>query len=460
MSHSILRRYTPPTCTLEIMANSSPLSRWMGQPVLKDLRWRLKLDDPKVTAEEWTVIQGDRPQLEALRETVQTYVQNLLDHSQSRLDEALNPAAVATTPAPTAEDTAPAAPDRAGIVLHPHGLLAHDLTLGTLATATSGQTIALSTLQLFDLANALDEYTTDLITLPDLTPASGIKTAPAWTKMAATAVVAIGVAASAAKLFEQTPKTASAPSSSDQRIASQLPPNVVSPNSPPALSNQPLGMPPLLRSPMPANQNPALPSLSVPKAGAGTGQPGTPLDSKSVPGNPAVIVPKPSVTIANEGSPAATTGRSAPPAPPAKLNPDELAAASEAALSGNIATAPARSSQDNAVDLGQANTRNRAAESKVATIPQLDELKQYFQKRWKPIAGVTEPLQYQLELGANGAIQRTTPLGKAAQDHVEESTISLNEVIVAPLTQGKAATIRLVLRPDGTVETFLEKIME
>ncbi len=470
MSHSILRRYTPPTCTLEIMANSSPLSRWMGQPVLKDLRWRLKLDDPKVTAEEWTLLQGDRPQLEALRETVQTYVQQLLDHSQSRLDEALNPAAVAVTPTPTPEDATAALPDRAGIALQPHGLLAHDLTLGALATTTSGPTIALSTLQLFDLANALDEYATDLITLPDLAPASGIKTAPTWTKVAASAVVAIGVAASAAKLFDQSPKTANAPSgpsSSDQRIASQLPPNVVAPNSPPALSNQPLGMPPLMRSPMPAGKSPALPSLSVPKSGAITsaGQPGTvpPLSSAAVPGNPTVTIPKASITIADGGSPAAAAnGRSASAPPAAKLNPDELAAASEAALSGNAApaAAPARPSQDSAADSGQSSARNRATESSLAAIPQLGELKQYFQKRWKPITGVTDPLQYQLELGANGSIQRTTPLGKAAQDHVEQSTISLNEVIVSPLTQGKAAMIRLVLRPDGTVETFLEKIME
>ena len=42
----------------------------------------------------------------------------------------------------------------AGIFLRPKGLLAHDLMLGSLQTEASGSTVQLSTLQLFDLANA------------------------------------------------------------------------------------------------------------------------------------------------------------------------------------------------------------------------------------------------------------------------------------------------------------------
>lgn len=49
---TILRRYTPPTCRLELIAKSSPLSRWAGQPVLKNLRFRLSFDDPRLPDEQ------------------------------------------------------------------------------------------------------------------------------------------------------------------------------------------------------------------------------------------------------------------------------------------------------------------------------------------------------------------------------------------------------------------------
>ena len=45
-SNSVVRRYTPPTCTLEILAESSPLSHWMSQTVVDQLRFQLHFDDP------------------------------------------------------------------------------------------------------------------------------------------------------------------------------------------------------------------------------------------------------------------------------------------------------------------------------------------------------------------------------------------------------------------------------
>lgn len=483
MSHSILRRYTPPTCTLEIMANSSPLSRWMGQPVLKDLRWRLKLDDPKVTAEQWTQIQGDRAQLEALRDTVQSYVQNLLDHSQTRLDEVLNPAAIVVSSAETSAETTLVPTDSLGISLQSQGLLTHALTLGSLATEVSGSTLVLSTLQLFDLANALDEYATDLITLPDFQRSTGISAAPTWTKVAAAAVVIIGVSASISKILDvPAPQTASAPnsqgaSSNDQRIANQLPPGAITQPSPSPLVTQSPGLPSLLR-PQPGGvpgtptTGGGLPQVTLTpgagtaasgtagSGGTGPGAPTTPSGG-GVPTNPGAIAAKPSITIA--GNPATGSAEGSTSSDSAKarsgLNPDELAAATQDAMpdgSVSSAAAPAASAPSGATT--RSAVRGGAVD--ITTLPQTNEIKEYFQTRWKPIPGVTSPLDYQIQLGADGAIQRILPLGKAAQDNVEKSTIPLNEVIVSPLTQGKAATLRLILKPDGTVETFLEKIME
>jgi len=81
LSNSILRRYTPPTCTLEIVSRSSPLSRWMGRSVLKQLRFDLRFDDPRLPEEQRVNIYGDRDQLETLSEVVTAYVQDLLNSS-------------------------------------------------------------------------------------------------------------------------------------------------------------------------------------------------------------------------------------------------------------------------------------------------------------------------------------------------------------------------------------------
>ncbi|MBE9186477.1 DUF4335 domain-containing protein, partial [Microcoleus sp. LEGE 07076] len=78
----IRKRYTPPTCTLEITAKSSPLSRWAGQPVFKSLNFELRLDDPRLPDTEHVTLRGDRIQLETLHEAVSNYIQNLLGESR------------------------------------------------------------------------------------------------------------------------------------------------------------------------------------------------------------------------------------------------------------------------------------------------------------------------------------------------------------------------------------------
>ncbi|MHC5833607.1 MAG: DUF4335 domain-containing protein, partial [Nostoc sp.] len=50
----------------------------------------------------------------------------------------------------------------ANIYLEPSSYLTHNLFLGSLANHASGPVIQLSLLQLFDLASALDEYSTDV----------------------------------------------------------------------------------------------------------------------------------------------------------------------------------------------------------------------------------------------------------------------------------------------------------
>src|SRR3569832_153401 len=85
----VLRRYTPPTCTLEVAAKSSPLSRWIGKSVLKDLRFELCFDDPRKPEDQRVRIRGDARELENLCDAVNRYVQDFLDLSPGQLPVAL-----------------------------------------------------------------------------------------------------------------------------------------------------------------------------------------------------------------------------------------------------------------------------------------------------------------------------------------------------------------------------------
>ncbi|MFB2938940.1 DUF4335 domain-containing protein [Aerosakkonemataceae cyanobacterium BLCC-F154] len=77
-SNSLLRRYTPPTCTLEINSQGLPLFRWVGRSTLKNLNFSLNFDDPRLPEEQRITIHGDKTQLEALHQEVKTYIQEFL----------------------------------------------------------------------------------------------------------------------------------------------------------------------------------------------------------------------------------------------------------------------------------------------------------------------------------------------------------------------------------------------
>lgn len=77
----IIRRFTPPTCTLEIWGKNSPLSRWTKQKVIKNLGFQLSFDDPRTPEEEQLTISGDREQLEQIYSLVLNYTEEFLKQS-------------------------------------------------------------------------------------------------------------------------------------------------------------------------------------------------------------------------------------------------------------------------------------------------------------------------------------------------------------------------------------------
>jgi hypothetical protein len=91
------------------------------------------------------------------------------------------------------------------------------------------------------------------------------------------------------------------------------------------------------------------------------------------------------------------------------------------------------------------------------TIPQVNEVKAYFEERWKPPEDMEETLEYSLQIDEKGSIQSITPMGKAAGDYIDRANMPLvGEPFVSAVADGTNPRIRVVLRPNGRVQTFLE----
>ncbi len=444
------------------MAQQSPLTRWAGQSVLKHVRFQLTLDDPKLPKDQWVTLRGDRAQLEALREVVSDYVQNFLERSQSLLNVPETPSsgeAIAVFPSTAAWETTAlvATANRNGLALKPRGLLAHELLLGTLAPPETNGMVHLSTLQLFDLANALDEYATDGVALPTLSRSRwALPTTLNWGQMAAAGLIVIGLSASVAKLVDNSmksgsPATSQGASSSDQQIATQLPPSTADNSAPSIASDQKLPPPPPIGSTVPAS--PGLPTFPLTSPTTSAANPKLPAGTMTI--NPAPTTRAQTKAGGNQVAmlpgtvfPGAAGAARSQPLPPM---PKPLA------MKREFANAPPP--QAGAATRSAAGDRLSQTETGTAfdTIPQVAEARQYFQRRWSPPQGITQTLEYTLLVGANGSIQRAIPLGQASGDYIDRTGMPLvGEPFVSAISGGRNAKIRLVLSPDGAVKTFLE----
>jgi Domain of unknown function (DUF4335) len=456
MSSSVLRRYTPPTCTLEVAAIGSALSRWTDRAVLKNLRFELSFDDPTQNSDQQVTIRGDRNQLEALWEAVSGYVQNLL----------MQPGGLPLEPI---DRLGAEAPDSisplhdAGIKLQSQGWLAHELHLGNLANAESA-IVPLTTLQLFDLANALDEYHAEALTLPSLGRPRWIKAVPnGWVQTAAAAVLVLGVSVPVVKFITDlsAPQVASNSAltkdveiSTAQR-AGDLPTPSAPGRTPPPLTLTPLN--PATSPPVGTTVFPA------PVPGVAT-VPDTPPASVPIAPSPPTTIEIPTeqnFPAIPDNPPVAAAPSVAPPAAPPRLEGTDLddLTASTAPSSSNAAPldnelAAAGLSASNATPGAAARSASPAAP---ASGNQSEEVKSYFQQNWQPPEGLTETLEYRLLLNADGSLQRILPLGNASANFLDRTNMPLlGESFVSPTTDGKKPQIRVVLEPDGKVQTFLE----
>jgi hypothetical protein len=472
--------------------------------VLRQVRFDLSFDDPKLADHQQVMVSGDRLQLDALSEAVRTYVQQLLEPDAQQMQPALQhlhpadgghpiaplpqhllqpetpryaTAASSSRPEPNTVLAMPTA-----IYLKPAGLLAHDLHLGPLATAASGEVLRLSATQLFDLANALDDYAAEAVALPAMGRSRWSSPTTGWLRTAAVLVLALGATGGITKFVmdvTQTPSptvaTRDASTTADAApeafagspatdqlfeeegpngsllVPDQANPNAVPPVPPggvaqgpqPGIFRQPGAVPQPQPQPQgapaPLAQAPQFPTgaTTAPPAGASiaaaptqTGRAPMQASPLEQPQNPGVLVPSQGAQMPESG----------------------LLRSDEAGPSGTVL--PSGDSTSSAA-LNPAGIPTRRSTG----ISQLDEANQYFQERWTPPESLNQAIEYRVLVNADGTVQQVLPLGIVAGNYIDRTGMPLmGESFVSPTTNGQPALIRVVLAPNGRVQTFLEEM--
>lgn len=535
----VIRKYTPPTCTLEIKAKESPLSRWAGQTVLKQLHFELRFDDPRQPEEKRVTIWGNRSELEALYEAVTTYVQDFLNQSPAPI-----PVGSFESTLPTSESLlSPLPPDggkraeenlkllpfrlRDGhrsttlsasvplpnspsiFYLQPRGLLTHELFLGPLETEASGPFVALSALQLFDLATALDEFAAEAVALPQLNRPSWLQSPPPWMKATAMVVLTVGLTTATVKLLDRvgnnpqntakapSPASSPAPQTPVLAQAPTVPPPPVAPPTPitslgttrassgaPLLNTPKRLLPPPSISVLPQPRTGSQPTFVIPETGttpsrsevsprrlgvSPTPIPRTALSQSSYgrpPAKPDSAPPQQPKVAKSQGQPAVASAPTPPPTIPSPPSlgsyhrqqggelQEHLPQLNASPPVPPVPTSPTYSSDPPSRRSG-AIADSAPSGRLFDTNPQVAKVRSYFQQRWKPPEEVTQPLEYDLVLNGNGSIDRIIPRSAAAATYLNRTNMPTpGQPFVSATDKGSVPTIRLVLYPDGRVETF------
>ncbi len=474
MSFTIYR-FTPPTCTLEIKGEKSPLSRWTNQGGFKKIQFQLRFDDPREPTSKQVTIRGNQQELLQLQIAVNHYTQeNLRASFQSS----------ATTRIP---------PKTESKILdnHPYlksqGLVHHKLFFGSLIHDSNVNHIKLSTVQLFDLVTAIEAYQAEIAALPE-TKQSGShskKIVRLGGGIAATAIVAIGITTILIKSPWQqnivsSPESQPLPQTEIPELDEIIPPPA------PNTAKQPNSKPKLTKSLTSPNRLPPPPAVDTPKPKPDIPDPADyPLSdvarqsgwnnsakekfAANKPAESTIVVP--SQTQEEKKSTSEENGIESVESilPPEKITPiaqpeSKLPAENQANQTNQIDAAinsPSDALGESSVKPPKDKTLYPNSDLAFRDSPpppsQTEEVIAYFEQKWQPPEGLKQSLEYRLLLNADGSIKRVVSLGKGSQLYLDQTNIPVNgELFISPLSESQSSTIRLLLNPDGRVQAFTE----
>jgi Domain of unknown function (DUF4335) len=98
------------------------------------------------------------------------------------------------------------------------------------------------------------------------------------------------------------------------------------------------------------------------------------------------------------------------------------------------------------------------ADGKPFDSPAIQATRSYFQSKWKPSSTQQNPLQYVVQIsGKSGLVRSVSAQGAAATTYLDRSKIiKAGQKLVSPAAGGTDQKVRVVLQPDGNVDTFME----
>ncbi|KPQ39653.1 MAG: protein of unknown function containing DUF4335 domain [Phormidium sp. OSCR] len=454
-STTLRRSYTPPTCQLSIVARRSLLSS-PSRPRLSHLRFELVLDDPRLRDEDQKVVRGDQAQLFHLSESVRSYVRDFLSQSSQQLMALSQPLTSVyrgserevslreATLARGGGTTIAARPQtRAATYLESRGLVGHRLVLGTLATADSGSVIELGTLQLFDVLSALEGFLADWQAWQ--TPTSGSDRLPVWLSPLVGVVVTGGLVAALSPLAQNpsAEDSSTAPEDSSMALLSSAM-TLLSQSSQGFVSSENLAPPERISPPTPPAAIAKLPPLSSASEPPPTRV--TPLERQATP--PSSISPPPPSPRESTAAEGFTPNSSTPP----PLLFEQPLAGPETAPSVDRSQFP---QPEPFTPLTRPIPVGEDQETAFDFVPQVTELRRYFQQRWLPPEGLNQNLEYTLVLDEAGTLVQVFPLGRSAVQFQEHSQIpEIGEPLASPHEQ--PLRLRLVLGEQGQVNVFVQ----
>ena len=473
---STIHRFTPPTCTLEIMGDKSPLSRWKNQAVFKKIQFKLKFDDPREPTSKQITIRGTQQDLLQLQTAVNSYIQEHLSASfQSPTSTPVKLQAEVKL-----QDNHPC--------LQPQGLVHHKLYFGSLTHDSKVNNIKLSTVQLFDLVTAMEAYQAEIATLAE-TKQSGPhskKIIPLWGGIAATAIAAIGITTILLKSpWEQniasSPESQSPPPAEIPELDEIIPPPA------PNTAKQSNSKSKQTKSFTSINRLPPPPAVDTPKPKPDIPDPADyPLSdvarqsglNNSAKEELAANQPAESTIVVPSQTPADKQARSEENEiesvesilPPDKITPiakpeSKLSVEKNQADQTNqidtVINAPSDAPEDSLVKPPKDKTPSPNSDLAFRGSPyppsQIEEVIAYFEQKWQPPEGLKQSLEYRLLLNDDGSIKRVISLGKGSQLYLDQTNIPVNgESFISPLSESQSSTIRLLLNPDGGVQAFTE----
>ena len=473
---STIHRFTPPTCTLEILGNKSLLDHWKNQAGLKKIQFKLKFDDPREPTSKQTTIRGNKQDLLQLQTAVNHYVQEHLSASfQSPTNAPVNLQGEAKL-----RDNHPC--------LKPQGLVHHQLYFGSLTHDSNVNNIKLSTVQLFDLVTVMEAYQAEIAARSKTkqSDSHSKKIRPLWGGIAATAIATIGITTILFKSpWEQniasSPESQSPPAAEIPELDEIIPPPA--PNTakqPNSKSKQTKSLTSISRLPPPPAVDTPKPKPDIPDPAdyplsdvarqSGLNNSAKEELAANQPAESTVVVPSPTPAETKETSEENQIESVESVLPPDKITP---IAKPESKLSpeknqadqiNQIDTAidpPSDAIENSSVQLPKDKTpspnSDLAFRGSSDPLSQIEEVVAYFEQKWQPPEGLKQSLEYRLLLNDDGSIKRVISLGKGSQLYLDQTNIPVNgESFISPLSESQSSTIRLLLNPDGGVQAFTE----